>query len=293
MDLSLNYTSQQIVAFLAAVILGIIGYFIAQTFNFESSTASIISNMTDKDTRSSLDKFGDNLMERLGLSWKTWENNLMMAQLVGKFTNYTVGGILGRAILYGGIAIIYLFVFQPPAMFYLVALLLIYFPFMRVKGAADEARKEVVRLLPETATIIAAEMAAGADVEKALGRAAEIPGPLGTLLHRALTISLSSHRPAFTRGTVQGVVMEILDGMKIQQLTRFGIQMDRIAVKGVDGPRIMADVARGFAREYKTAVQSSAASLDTKLLMPMALFFFLPFMAAILLPLFISLLKVF
>ena len=136
-------------------------------------------------------------------------------------------------------------------------------------------------------------MAAGADAEKALGRAAEMPGPLAILLHRAMSESMASHRPAFSRGTVRGVVMEVLEKLKIQQLTRFGIQLDRIAVKGVDGPRIMADVARGFAREYKTSVQASAASLDTKLLMPMALFFFLPFIAAIMLPLFISLMKVF
>ena len=217
----------------------------------------------------------------------------MMAQLIGKFTDYTVGGILGRAVLYGVIGLVYLAIFRPPALLYLVLPLVIYYPFMRVKGAADDARKEVVRILPETTTIIAAEMAAGADVEKALGRAAEVPGALGILLHRALANSMASHRPAFTRGTVQGVVMETLGTINIQQLTRFGIQLDRIAVKGVESSRIMADVARGFAREYKTTVQSAAASLDTKLLLPMALFFFLPFIAAILLPLFMSLLKVF
>ena len=73
------------------------------------------------------------------------------------------------------------------------------------------------------------------------------------------------------------------------ELSRFAMQLDRVAAKGVDAPRIMVEIARGLAREYKSQIQQTASNMDNELLIPMTLFFFLPFIVSILVPVMVSL----
>jgi hypothetical protein len=51
----------------------------------------------------------------------------------------------------------------------------------------------------------------------------------------------------------------------------------------------MIEIARGLAREYKSQIQQTASNMDNELLVPMTLFFFLPFIVSILVPLMVSL----
>ena len=67
------------------------------------------------------------------------------------------------------------------------------------------------------------------------------------------------------------------------------MQLDRVAAKGVDAPRIMVEIARGLAREYRSQIQQTASNMENELLIPMTLFFFLPFIVSILTPVMVSL----
>ena len=163
---------------------------------------------------------------------------------------------------------------------------------MMVNAKAEEARKLVTRLLPETATVIAAEMDAGGTAAQALGRAGELPGPLGRIIKSAVSKARQSDRAMFSRGANKGILMEELGKMQLPELSRFAMQLDRVAAKGVDAPRIMVEIARGLAREYKSQVTQTAYNMDTELLIPMTLFFFLPFIVSILLPVLVSFMQV-
>ena len=52
---------------------------------------------------------------------------------------------------------------------------------------------------------------------------------------------------------------------------------------------MMADISRAISREYFEHVMSAAESLEGNLVIPSAIFFFLPFTAAIMLPVMTSL----
>jgi Flp pilus assembly protein TadB len=161
-------------------------------------------------------------------------------------------------------------------------------PYLLVKGKADEVTKKVKRLLPETATVIAAEMDAGATAGQAMERAGELPGPLGRVINYSVAKARQSERAMFSRGANKGVLMDELGKHGMPELSRFAMQLDRVAAKGVDAPRIMIEIAKGLAREYKSQVQQTASNMDNELLVPMTLFFFLPFIVSILMPVMVS-----
>lgn len=284
------YQMRQIMALLVALAMAFIAYRLAKSVKFERGAAARVSGMLNANDQSAFDRYGEKYIKTRPASLA---DHLKMAQLGGKYEGWTVGGILARSVVYGLGALLYLLVVRPSLMFWLLLPLAMIFPIVRVRSAANDTRAEIQRLMPETATALAAEMSAGASPEQALSRAAEIPGPLGKILKEALSESSRSGRPAFTTGTAEGVVLEVLARYNLPVLLRFGVQLDQVAGKGVEAPKIMSEVARGFARDYRARVQMAASSLDNKLLAPMTLFFFLPFIAAILLPLLLSLFSVF
>lgn len=284
------YQLRQIMALLIALAMAFIAYRLAKSVKFERGAAARVSGMLNANDQSAFDRYGEKYIKTRPASLA---DHLKMAQLGGKYEGWTVGGILARSVVYGLGALLYLLVVRPSLMFWLLLPLAMVFPIVRVRSAANDTRAEIQRLMPETSTALAAEMSAGASPEQALSRAAEIPGPLGKILKEALSESSRSGRPAFTTGTAEGVVLEVLARYNLPVLLRFGVQLDQVAGKGVEAPKIMSEVARGFARDYRARVQMAASSLDNKLLAPMTLFFFLPFIAAILLPLLLSLFSVF
>ena len=93
----------------------------------------------------------------------------------------------------------------------------------------------------------------------------------------------------FSRGANKGMLVEELCKMNLPELSRFAMQLDRVAAKGVDAPRVMISIAKGLAREYKSQVNQTASNMDNELLLPMTLFFFLPFIVSIMLPVMVSL----
>ncbi len=285
-----GYQLRQIVALVMAAVAAFAAYRLARTIKFERGAAARVSGMLDGGRQSAFDRYGERYIKTrpAGL-----QDHLKISQLGGKFVDWTVGGLIARSVVYGGAALAYLLLTQPGPLFWLIVPVAAIYPIMRVRSAANETRAEIQRLMPETATALAAEMSAGASPEQALSRAAEIPGPLGKILKEAVSESSRSGRPAFTSGTADGVVLEVLARYNLPALLRFGVQLDQVAGKGVEGPRVMSEVARGFAREYRAHVQMAAASLDNTLLMPMTIFFFAPFMVAILLPILLALFSAF
>jgi Flp pilus assembly protein TadB len=162
-------------------------------------------------------------------------------------------------------------------------------PFIQLNGIAGGVKKKVGREVPEIAALVAAELAAGNAPDVAVERAAQMPGPLGRLLGRALADSRSSGKPLFSRKPVRGTLVELLMASGLSQLTAFGAQLDLVASKGVSGAQMMADISRAISREYFEYVMSAAESLEGNLVVPSAIFFFLPFTLVILLPIMTSL----
>ena len=220
--------------------------------------------------------------------FNSWGSSLYWAKVSGEYTSWSVGGMLARGLAAAFLVVLIIVLFRLPIFTWLMVPFAIFMPYILVNGKANDTRKLVKRLLPETATVIAAEMDAGSTAGQAIGRAGELPGPLGVVINDAVSQARQSERAMFSRGASKGILMEELGKHGLPELSRFAMQLDRVAAKGVDAPRIMVEIARGLAREYKSQIQQTASNMDNELLIPMTLFFFLPFIVSIMVPIMVS-----
>lgn len=239
------------------------------------------------------ERVGTRLIRALGLDSRGWELHLAWAQIGGSDAGWTAGGLVGRALLLGTAGLAAALLFRG-AVYWTLPVLLFALPFVRVRSRSRAVQREVARALPETSTLVAAEMAAGNAPDQALLRASELPGVLGRLLARAVGESRSSGRPLFSRSReVRGTLVETLGRMEMPELTAFASQIDLVAAKGAAGAELMDNIAVGLAREYRRRVMRAAEELESNLVIPAAVFFFLPFVIAIMLPLLLPLLRSF
>jgi tight adherence protein C len=275
----------------AAGLISLLFYQILRGFEFSlgSSAATRVERFASADRRGITDRVGDSIVDRLGLSLEAWKHELLWAQLGGFYEGKTVGSVLGTSILFSTVGLAYLLAFNAfSPMFVMGVAVAAYYPYLQLKGRANDVRDAVKRGLPEAAALIAAEMSAGGSAETAVARAATLPGPVGNLLRRVVQGAQQAGRLIFSRDMLEGALVEELTRFRMPQLEAFARQIDLVASKGAEGPRQMGEVARGLAREYRSDVARSAEQLGNKLLFPISLYIFVPFMLAIFVPLMVS-----
>ncbi len=234
-----------------------------------------------RGTQDARAQLGERVARRLPISLEVWEGHLRWAQRGRGYPNASLGGVVFQALVFGGAGALVLLLNPVPAAF-LVPLAAFAYPFVRLRSKANTVRKRVFRTLPETAALIAAELAAGTVPDVAVARAAEIPGPLSVLLQEAIQSSQRSGRPLFSRKPVSGTLLETMRGAGLPALSAFGSQLDLVSSKGVAGAALMSEIARALGQDYRARLQSSVEKLDSRLVMAVALFFFAPFVGLIL-----------
>lgn len=233
---------------------------------------------TEKKTKQ--EAIGEAVAGKL-LSVKTWEDHLRWAQRGGQYIGRSLGGVVFQGLLFAGLSALLIPVNPAPVSFLLPVGAFAY-PLVRLRSKANTVRKRVFRTLPETAALIAAELAAGTAPDVAVARAAAIPGPLSALLREAVELSRTTGKPLFSRQPITGTLMEALGGSGIPALHAFGSQLDLVAGKGVAGAALMGEIARALSVEYRARLQSEVEKLDSRLVLVVALFFFAPFVALLL-----------
>jgi hypothetical protein len=283
----LQSSTVQLIAVLAAAALAaLIVYLVSSSLSLEQSTSRRLGRFAGTVPAGLTEEIGGTVLRLYKRDPSGILGNLDWAQLGGHFAGWGLDTVIGRCAIFGGAAALGFFVADPGNWLFIIGagVLAGYYPILQVNGRAGDVKKQVGREVPEIAALVAAELAAGNAPDTAIERAAQMPGPLGRLLARALADSRSSGRPLFSRKPVRGTLVELLLGSGLSQLTAFGAQLDLVASKGVAGAEMMADISRAISREYFEHVMSAAESLEGNLVVPASIFFFLPFTLAVLLP---------
>ena len=279
-----RYTLNQLLVVVMGLIAAGLVLYISRIVTIQKPAEKRVRELMNEDTSSLFDRGSEKMMSKLGVSLQPWKIVLEWAQLGNAFTTWSVGGIFIRGLALATFLVLYIMLFGAPSYVWLFVPILAFIPAVLVRGRAEDTKKIVKRLLPETVTVIAAEMDAGSTSSQAMSRAAELPSPLGKIINRIVSQATQEGRSLFSHGTTKGMLLEEMEKVGMQELTRFALQLERVSAKGVDAPKVMVDIARGLAREYRSNVQQVAANMDTELLLPMTLFFFLPFIVVILMP---------
>lgn len=278
----------------AGLVIALIAYSVLASLNLSfSSTAEGRLSRFSEGRKSVPDRVGEGVMSRFGLDLGDWDTNLRWAQLAGEYLGASTASILGLSILYGGGAGLLALVLLKNPLALLIGAAAFFYPSMQLNGAAEKSRTEARRGLPEAAAFIAGEMAAGVSVEEALGRASRLPGVIGNIIGLAKVVADTSHQLLLAHAGSSGTFRAFCDALGVPQLSAFAAQIDMVALRGSDAPRQMSSVAKGLARDYRGEVTRNASNLDNQLLFPTTIYFFVPMLATLLVPLFMGVLSLF
>lgn len=277
---------QQALVLAAALSAGLLMMAIASRadFTFSRTPGSVVAGYLGRAEGNAFEQVGGAALKRFpalgGLV--DVEAHRRWLLLVGDAPS--AAAIWGLAIVLGGLGLL-LPVATGVPMLIVAALLGVVAPFARLRSQANAVRRRVQRSLPDLAALMAAEMSAGNPPDRALARVVEFGGPLGNLLRQAVEEARTSGRPLFSRENVAGVLVEVVNRYDLPSIRAFAAQIDQAARTGVAGPELMEGLARTLIIAYKDRALREAEALESRLAVPTVLFFFLPFMFLILVPL--------
>ena len=233
------------------------------------------------------DKAGAAIAGQLPVSLTGLEKHLRWAQRGGEYEGRTVEQIIFLSALFGGLGILFPLLIPAPVAWG-VPLILLVMPISRLRSAAKKMRIRAEQAVPEMAALISAETAAGVSPEEALMQASKMPGPLAGMIREAAAQAAYLGIPVFSHEKRKGAFREAFEESGIAALRAFGVQLDVAASKGVDVAQRMSEISSSLAAEYRQRLMKKAEKLDTGMTVAVALFYFVPMMALILVPLLIE-----
>ena len=239
-------------------------------------------------SRSGIDDFLDGGQEREGFTHRVgeallgrvsfledWKTHLEWAHLGGKLENVSMAEVVFIALALGILGFV-VSCFSPTPAVRLLPLVAV-LPLLHVKTVGEGVKKATERTLPETAALIAAELSVGSSVEDAISRASQMSGSLSRILDMAVDRAANAGRPLTSRGTQEGMLREVLGEMRLPALRGFAVQLDSVAQSGVESAQRMQEISRTLAAEYRQRMRDNLSTLDKKLTIAVAAFYFAPF----------------
>lgn len=157
----------------------------------------------------------------------------------------------------------------------------------RLSGPAEKAIQEVEQGLPEIAGQIAMLVGTGKPISEALRIVAEGKGLISRWLQWTLA-RRPAERPLLGRmaGGKPGFLREEAERSRVPALVNLAVQLDIVQEAGVGSRLLLDSLAESVASEYHTRVQARAEALDDKLVPIIAVFYFIPYLAGLLIPIF-------
>ena len=200
--------------------------------------------------------------------------DLYFAQLVGKWEGWDETQFTSlRVALALGAFILGLVVYDNLIPSIIAALLGWQIPMVLMGGVARRVRRRFQAQLPEFIQLVAAQMAAGVSLEEALRRTAQTESLVAKWMRHVL--QMSQGRVVFTQlqKEAQASTMPDLIGLSVQlEFVRLGTAQQEL----------MGQMANRIAAEYAAGAEQRAEKVGAELVIPMVLFYFLPFIAVIL-----------
>ena len=160
------------------------------------------------------------------------------------------------------------------------------YPGIRLSGPANRAIRQVEQELPEVAGQVALLVGTGKPLAEALRTIAGGRSMVARWLQRTLA-ARPADRPMLGRsGGQPGFLQEEAERAGVPGLINFAIQLDILQKSGVGGEILLGSLAESVAAEYQARVMAGAEALADKLTLPVMFFYFLPYLAGLLIPVF-------
>lgn len=227
------------------------------------------------------------LVQKLPISLTDVGKRLYWAQLEGKWLGWSeveywglrlalmaIGFFAGSALSKGSIVIILGLPFA-----------LLFFLDARLKAPANRAMRQVERELPEVAQLLALLVGMGKPVIEALRTVSSGRGLVARWLQRTMATRLPD-RPllAEVRGE-KGWLREEAERSGHSGLINFAVQLDLLKSSGTGADILLGSLAQSVTAEYLGRLEVQAEQIGDKMVMPMLIFFFVPYLIGLMAPL--------
>jgi hypothetical protein len=192
---------------------------------------------------------------------KTIARQLYWAQMAGRWADWTL-----------------------PELITLIAALGIACPFvlniLTLRAPARRVHRQIQAELPELVTLLAAEVAAGTTLLEAFHRLSR-GSSLGAIwIRRVVTAAVGD--TLFSRAGQEGAMLLEARASGDDGLVALAINLDKISVRGTGARELLAQTARSTAAHYVAGANLRAEKVGSEIILPMIFFFFLPYVAIIL-----------
>lgn len=147
------------------------------------------------------------------------------------------------------------------------------YPAMSVNGVARKTRRTFVSQLPEFIQLVSAQMSAGVSMEESISRVSKSPGMVAGWMREVI-------RQAQGRDLIEQLQREAQESL-LPELIGMSIQLAFIK-RGTAQQELMGQLAMSIAADYIAGAEQRAEKLGAEMIVPMVLFYFVPFLAVIL-----------
>ncbi|MDX9993348.1 MAG: hypothetical protein RBS68_15000 [Anaerolineales bacterium] len=146
-------------------------------------------------------------------------------------------------------------------------------PAMSAGGTARKARRVFVSQLPEYIQLVSSQMAAGVSMEEAISRVSKTPGMVAGWMREVIA-------QASGRDLIEQIQREAQESL-LPELIGASIQLAFIK-RGTAQQELMGQLATSIAADYIGGAERRAEKLGSEMIVPMILFYFVPFLATLL-----------
>jgi len=200
--------------------------------------------------------------------------DLYWAHLVGKWTGWNDVQFLSLRFAAGvGGFVIGSLVFNALPVALIAGFIAFQYPAMSLNGVARRTRRRFQAQLPEFIQLVSAQMSAGVSMEEALNRTAQAQSLVGKWMRYVIQMAQG-------RGLIEQMQREAQESL-MPELIGMAVQLDFIR-KGTAQQQLMGQLAMSIAADYIGGAEQRAEKVGSELVIPMVIFYFLPFMVTLL-----------
>jgi hypothetical protein len=151
---------------------------------------------------------------------------------------------------------------------------------LSLRSPARKVHRQIQAELPELVALLAAEVGAGTNISEALVRLSRGSGIGAAWLRRAVTGAVGGL--LLSTDTQEGALMREARLSGDEDLIGLAINLDKLAQRGTGTRALLAQTARSAAAQYIAAAHIRAEKVGSEIILPMVFFFFLPYVAVLL-----------
>ena len=147
------------------------------------------------------------------------------------------------------------------------------YPAVSMGGVARRYRRQFIAQLPEYVQLVSAQMSANVSMEEALRRTSQAQSLVGKWIRGVLQMSQG-------RDLIEQLQRETQES-HLPELIGMSVQLEFIR-RGTAQQELMGQLATSIAADYIGTAEQRAEKVGSELVIPMVIFYFLPFMVTLL-----------